>query len=292
MELDSAMAAWTQPLTLDQILQRGVRLPACPAVFARLMSVLGLPTGHGGEVARIISTDTALTAQVLRVANSAAYGLARRIRSVDDATFRLGFGEIWAIANAIKGRELFQNPGGAEGRLYDRLWRHSLTTAILARALGKRLNPQFSDAYFTAGILHDLAKLALYQLDPRYAAVCRNGDLSGAGLVAAEQVAYGTHHAVLGGELLRYWNIPNTIAMLVMEHHDAVPEDDRLKNVRALLANCDTLSHALTMLCGDNELTFNKAMPKDALATAKLDMNTWLSVSGECQHNLLALADV
>ena len=78
-----------------------------------------------------------LTAQVLRVANSAYYGMTRNVRTVEEATLRLGFSEVWSIASALKGRDAFKSTPQT-ATLGIQLWDHSLKTATLSRAMAQR----------------------------------------------------------------------------------------------------------------------------------------------------------
>ena len=283
-----------QPLTLDELVRRKIRLPPCPAIFSRLISLLE-GESHRDEVAIVISSDLPLTTQVLRVANSAFYGLSRRVRSVDEALLRLGFSEVCSIAFALKSRDMFQSGDERIQKMAGRLREHSLKTAILVRAMSRRLNPKFAHVFFTAGILHDVGKAALLEADADYVTLCSEGTITGATLVALEKEAYGIQHAVLGGELLEYWNLPQTLVKLVAGHHDPVAEDDGMKNTRCLLTIGDEMAHALG--AGDDDgMSFGKSISESLLASllagANLDMESWLSLVTDCQHQLQALKSV
>lgn len=236
------MIAHTNPLLLKDIVA-GIRLPACPLVFIQLTRAIQEGDQPSSEVANTISMDPALTAHVLRVANSAMYGHPRRIHSISEATLRLGCSEIYFIATALKARDLFTTSLGKFGQT---LWEHSLKTGVLARGLCRRRNGMLTDAFFTAGILHDLGKLILQQVTPSYMLLCEDGAVSGSELVARETAAFGTHHAALGGELLDHWGLPETLVKLVAEHHDPQPDPNTSRNnSHGLLAAANEMAHTI-----------------------------------------------
>ena len=211
----------TKAVTLDDILNRNIKLPVCPTVFMRLTTDLKAPTIHNIELVEVMSSDPGLTAKVLKAANSAFYGPTRNIRSVEQAIVRIGYDEVWSIAVAAKGKEMFEG-AGADAHFFSMLWDHSLKTGVFARALAKRLISQCQDdAYFTAGILHDFGKLLFAQLDKRYVAATRLGQVHGEDLTRLEYDMFGTDHATLGGELLKYWKLPELIVEPVARHHDS-----------------------------------------------------------------------
>jgi len=282
------MQTTLKPLTLKDVLARNIKLPVCPAVFSRLTVTLASPNSSGEDVAKIVSTDQSLTTEVLKVSNSAFYGLSRRVRSVDEAIVRLGFGEISAIVTAIQAREIFKGSDGRWTRYNTILFTHALSTAIIARSLGKRLNPAFADAFFTAGMMHDIGKLVMQQIDPQYSAFCQMGAVHGHMLVVREQDAYATNHAAIGSELLKHWNLPETLVKLVEGHHDRVNEADRVKGVREMLAAANDISHHVEAQSGD-DLNFNVTLPDYLLLTTHLDLQSWSLVAADCHRQYQAM---
>jgi len=230
-------------VTLDEVLNRNIKLPVCPHVFMRLTTDLKAPTVNNIELVEVLSSDPALTAKVLKAANSAFYGPTRNIRSVEQAIMRIGYDEVWSIAVAAKGKELFEG-AGADAQFLAMLWDHSLKTGVFARALAKRLISQCQDdAYFTAGILHDFGKLLFAQLDKRYVASTQNGKIHGDDLTRLEQDMFGTDHATLGGELLKYWKLPDLIVQPVARHHDSDLKTSSPKAMARVIWSANQLAH-------------------------------------------------
>lgn len=214
------MATDTAPLTLEQIRHRKIDLPVCPDMLVRLSQVLGNSRSHVDEIVGVIQVDPTLISQILRVANSAAFGTARNILSIPQAVIRLGVDEIARIASFLLTKRLFQQGTRAWTPACEALWQHSCMTAVVARKLAGRWNPRMSDTFFTVGMLHDYAKTLLLQVAPGdYPDLDDPVAGHGEALLAWEQEHFGTSHTRLGGELLSYWGLPKTLVDLVAHHH-------------------------------------------------------------------------
>lgn len=278
------MLTRSSPLTLEELLKRNVRLPICPEVLSRLIDVLNNPNNRVSDLATTVMCDPALTAQVLRVSNSVLFGLSRQICSLEESILRIGFKDIWAIASALKTQELFQSTSTDWAGIHGVIWEHSTKTAAFAHALCKRLNPLFCDIYFTAGLLHDIGKLLLYQADPQYGEVTQHGKLCGYDLVWHEMEVYGTHHAKLGAELLKHWKLPSLICGLVERHHEPSADGDHLRLTRNLLRLANEMAHSAEPMIIPGHLTFSKPLDNELIEAIGLDMESCLAVGMEAQR--------
>ena len=173
------------------------------------------------ELAAIIATDQALTAKLLRLANSAYYGFARRITTSRDAVVLLGYR---SVRNAALTSCLMQTAQSATNLNYDAFWQFSIATGILAEVLARVEGADHEEA-FTAGVLHRIGLLALDQGRPQQLAQA----LSIPDITAyeAEERVFGFTDAALGGALALHWNFPESLATAVREHAaplDALPD--------------------------------------------------------------------
>jgi putative nucleotidyltransferase with HDIG domain len=273
------------PVVLDDLLSRDVSLPVCPIIFIRLTEALEHSDDRNLDLASTLSADTALTSQVLRVANSVMYGLVRQVRSIDEAVMRLGFIEVWTIAAALKAKELYCISRPEWTELSNNLWRHALQTATLVKCLGKRAYSENISELFTAGILHDIGKLVLHQVSPQYALLAENGALRGNALILREQDFFGTHHGRVGGELLKRWNLPDTLVALVAGHHDGVPEGGELSREQALLWLANDMAYAPSPA----EQMPKLVLPQAALAATGLGEAQCWDLALEAQQQLALL---
>lgn len=205
---------------------RNLRTPS-PTVI-RLLSVLDAPDPDMDEVISTVNQDAVLSAKLLGVCNSAYFGLAQPISSVDQGVLHLGFNEIHRLLMALGFGEIV----GAKVPCYDMeagtLWQHSLVTALLAPrviASARTIQMETSVAY-TAGLLHDIGKLVIGQLldDKGREQIHQHVENQGVSLVEAERAVLGADHAGIGACLLQQWRIPKVIVDAV-EHHHEPPEN-------------------------------------------------------------------
>lgn len=216
----------------------------CPAVLAGLMQALKDPDTTISDLARLLSSDPSLTVKVLRVVNSAFYSLPRRIYSVEQACFRLGFREIWSLTVAAQMSSVYAETDTRWNS--ETLWDHVLKVALMARALAQRKRGMMPEELFTGGILHDIGKLALARHDPAGCAKIYGRGLSGRVAIEEERNTWNVSHDELGALLLRHWKIPEAIAGLVERHHDA-DWSGQIDHGAGLLTAADALVHAIVV---------------------------------------------
>ncbi len=276
------------PVALQDLLKRDIRLPVCPIVFVRLNDALDHPKAAVRNLVDILSSDPHLATQVLRVANSAQYGLARQVRGVSEAILRIGFRDVWSIACAVKAKELFQTADGQWSQLSTFLWEHALATGVIAKHISRKLSMGEGETVFTAALLHDLGKSVLYQFDPQYGLLCRNGALYGRQLTLRENDFFGTHHARFGSELLRHWNLPETVASLVEHHHDEPVPDDELKEARIVLTLANQTAHTLVPAPYEKPLAAAQ-LPDYLIDDLKLEIEAFVDLVDDAKKEFVAM---
>jgi putative nucleotidyltransferase with HDIG domain len=236
---------------MDQLLKEIRKLPPLPEAVARVCQLADDPECDIREIADVISLDETLTARLLRISNSAFYGLTHKVSSVRQAVMVLGLRGVRNLALGVavvglKGR------GDHEPAL-DRntFWRHSLSVAIGTRMLGQELRLKCDDESFVAGLLHDIGKVVFGEfLAEPYAKILRRAQAGEAPLYALERQELGIDHASLGREICRHWKIPVTLTRVVYEHHGSVSgpdgdgEDDNLLAVVRIANSLAKMSDA------------------------------------------------
>jgi putative nucleotidyltransferase with HDIG domain len=192
------------------------RLPTLPAVHARAMAALNQPDVDVRHLSSIVETDPALTAAVLRAANSAASAPVRRIGTAGEAVLRIGFNTTRRILLGAVIGESFRGLHRA-GIDAGELWRHVIACALLADTAafggGER------STAFTAGLLHDVGRMAMAQADPiRYSRVAQ---LARSGMEASEAEAqlFGHDHMEWGVQVARAWSVPDEAIEVIGDHH-------------------------------------------------------------------------
>lgn len=191
------------------------QLPAMPRVFAQLGQALAAPNASAASLAAIVELDTALAAKVLQLANSSFFSRGQPVADLQQAVVRAGVETLRALTLLIEAYEL---PVLANG---DRraLQRHALLTARLAVAIVD--SRAGSELAFSAGLLHDIGKLALAVQRPVLFEACwRQAGSDGFVYHELEQVVAPPGHGPLGGYLLGLWGLPVPIVDAVLQHHE------------------------------------------------------------------------
>lgn len=199
---------------VDVLIEQLERLPAQPSVAVRTVWVADQPNSSAKDLAAALTADPSLTARVLRLANSAYYGLSRRVDEVSFAITVVGFPTVRAMA-AVHASGLFE-PG--EHTVPDGYWEHSVATATLCSALAPRAGVRPNQA-FPLGLLHDLGSALMFRTDPeRYRAVIAEAQ-AGVPLRKAEIAAFGMAHDEAAARVFAAWRFPETFIEAVADHH-------------------------------------------------------------------------
>lgn len=213
-----------QSLTAAKVLDRMHKLPSRPSLVLELLESFEDERMDVATLARKISNDQALVARVMRVANSAFFGLSGQISTMSEAISILGFNNLRglvtaaAIINAAP-----KNLGRFDQHAF---WRHGICAAACAKVLAKRVgvNPEIA---FTAGILHDIGKLIIAMEFPDTPTLQATVDGSDEESLATERTLLGFDHAILGGELAARWNFPVSMREAIGLHHSGQEESGR-----------------------------------------------------------------
>ncbi|GAB4318440.1 MAG: hypothetical protein Kow0074_07640 [Candidatus Zixiibacteriota bacterium] len=200
------------------------RLPTPPVVFSQINRVLTNPQASAYDVAKIIAEDPATSARVLRMANSAYYGLSQPVVSVRQAVVILGMEAIRSLVLSSSVMEAFKG-AAPDDEYQENFWRHSLATASAARVLhGFKLSDQVmrgGEEGFSAGLLHDIGKMVLvWQLPELYARVTSHPDFGVVDDQHVEREVMGVTHGEIGGYLAGRWNLPESLCLAITHHHD------------------------------------------------------------------------
>jgi len=214
---------------LEEVLLEVAELRALPAVAARVIEIAGGEKFSAHELAQAVASDQALTAKMLRLANSAYYGYPRKITTVRDAVVLLGFRAVRSAALASCVMDSL--PGHATNIEGSRFWQFSVSVGMLAEVLATAHHRHMDEA-FTAGVLHNIGRLALDQHRPReLMAVTTLSVQKKISIYEAEKAVLGFTDAELGGALAAHWNFPEELADGVAKHHlkpDQIADDDSL----------------------------------------------------------------
>ena len=193
-----------------------IAIPVLPPAHGRALELLGDDDAELDELAAVVSSDPSMTLAVLRAANSAASASRARIEAPYEAVVRLGLGSTRRLIAARVLEATFPDPDAA-GVNGDQLWEHLIACAMLAEAAtGER---QLKSAAFTAGLLHDIGRLALAAARPE--AYARVAEAVGKRVepLRAEQLLLRTDHQEFGARVATEWDLPLPIRDVIENHH-------------------------------------------------------------------------
>jgi HD-like signal output (HDOD) protein len=198
-------------------------LPTLPEVANKLLKIINDPTTTAVDVANLISRDLSLTSKVLRLANSAFYGIPRTVTTVQNAVVILGLKVINTMVFSITVVKMF--PGDGRNELFSRkkFWAHSLACAVIARQLALRMR-KFTlfdpEECFCAGLIHDIGRVVLDQyFHDDFLKALQKALQSKISLLQAEQETFGFSHMDVGDWLTSRWELPQDLRVPIVYHH-------------------------------------------------------------------------
>lgn len=215
----SAAIVATRPTSIEAVLHRVNEVSTLPEVALKVMQVAHDPNAGAAELKAVVEGDPALGARVLRVVNSAAYGVRSNVTNLQQAISYLGFRRVRNLAMTASVSEIFKKNEriGTYQRIM--LWRHLVSVGVCARLLAIRCRmPNFEDA-FLAGLLHDLG--IIIEDQHSHSLFCRvMWELSeGTTLSAVEKKHLGFDHCTLGARIAEVWRFPATVRAAIRFHH-------------------------------------------------------------------------
>jgi len=191
------------------------QLPPVSSVMQRLLSVLNDPLSEVSDIAKLVRVDMALSAQILRLANSPHYGLAEQVASVDQAIQHVGVNEITRLVTTLGARQLFQRALTRYKLPPHLVWTHTLAVAIGCEIVAERLMAD-TDVSYLAGMLHSIGYVALDGV-----ATARNLGPRPANVPVREweQANFGADNAVVAGRVLHHWKFPAALVEAVTQRY-------------------------------------------------------------------------
>ncbi|RJG11206.1 HDOD domain-containing protein [Massilia cavernae] len=231
-------------LALDDVVRTLDDLPSLPAVVMELLTCIDQEDVDISVLARKVSHDQALTAKVLRLANSSLFGLQVRVTTISQAITFLGFQTTrnLIISAAVTGCFPQAQCAGFDHRAF---WRHAIATAACAKVLARRV--KFNQDYaFTAGLLHDIGRQVLVSAYPaQYAQAIAASKAVDIELLEAERAVLGVDHVQAGVALAGHWNFSDTMRQAIARHHD--PETPGAGLLATIVHVANAIVHALDL---------------------------------------------
>jgi len=265
-------------------------LPTLPTIALEVSRLANDPLAGMSEIVRIIRNDPSMTGKILRVANSAFYGMPRRVESLNMALVVLGMREVSSLVTSISVLGAFSKKDDNSTFRRETFWEHSAGTGEIARVLSSRLQLRLHGIEFTAGLLHNVGKIVLHQYHSeelgRAFKMAIDENLP---TIVAEQRVLGTDHAEVGAWICEKWSLPSSIVECIRYHHQPhlAPENGTLTAIVHLAS-----SLARAILDSDVRQRVNdhlaqdpawEILAKDNPAILSLDIPSFV---GEIEENI------
>ena len=208
-----------QSTDIQQII---AQMPPLSTTVNKLLEICNDPKASPGELAQVISLDPVLTGKVIKLINSVYYSLPSKIGSLNRAIILLGINTVTNLALSTTILEKFSNSGTRSGFPMDAFWAHSIGVGVTAKTIATLLDTPRKDleAYFVAGLLHDLGKIPLGLSNPQaYERIAYVDHPSGLPSVTLEQNKFGIHHCDVGGMIAEKWHLGDALDDALRHHH-------------------------------------------------------------------------
>lgn len=252
---------------LKERIQHVANLPTLPQVASHLIKIINDPLTSSSDIAFVIGQDIALSSKVLRLANSAFYGIPRTITSINHAVVILGFKVINTMVLSLTVFDMFpENRKSAE--LFNRkaFWLHSLSCGLVCKHLTAKVKKFIMfdpEEAFCAGLLHDIGKVVMEQY--MHEDFHKSLDLArqkNIPLFEAENKVFGFSHTQVAEWLTSSWSLPAEIELPMIHHHSIINDPQYLDII--------SLCHLADWICYENGMTIDKVYKSPQLDTANV----------------------
>lgn len=205
---------------IKQIMAQVKSFPGMPVTAARLLKLLEDTDSSAEQIEEVLRYDAGLTANILKLTNSAYFGIPSKVSSVRQAVMMLGWKRLLQLVMTMCMSTVMKRPVDGYDLPGGELWRHSIAVSVAAEAVVKALKIPEAEEVFTAALLHDVGKLVLGGFVRDDLDQIRTMVTKGIPFEVAEYMVIGTDHAEIGARILKKWDFPQNLVNAVNWHHD------------------------------------------------------------------------
>jgi len=250
-------------------------LPALPTLVTEINALLSNPKTTAPELSKLVSRDPALTAKLLKIANSSFFGLPKRLDSVNQSIIVLGFNTVRSIVLCSSVLDVFSKSKSKAKSLSQKdFWAFSVGVAAASRVVARNAGEQKTETFFVTGLLHGVGKMVLDRfLSDHFDLAMRRSIEKGIPLWQAERETLGVSNAQAGGIMLDLWKLSRDMSAAVefQEDPSSAPENFRKGSAYILVGN--VLARVLSL--GDCGETIVPRITESSLALAGITPEQW-----------------
>ncbi len=204
-------------------------IPTLPAVAMRVNELINDPNSSSADIADVLKKDQVLTAKVLRLVNSSYYSIPGGVADVQRALAFLGFNTLAQLVLSLSIFQVFSGGKKAGEFSMPEFWKHALGAAVCSELLSKKLKIGKPEEAFTCGLLHDIGKLVMNEIDPeRLKGVITETEKRQASFYEVEKEWELPGHSYLGEIIATKWGLPQVIRLAIRYHHFDVSKMDSI----------------------------------------------------------------
>ncbi len=231
-------------LSKDELINKAGDLKVLPFVARKALDILNNENCSIEDLSAVIEKDQTIAARILKIANSALYGLRMEVTSLQHALLILGFKTLRSIVLTATTRSLYKKFGMTEKIIWD----HSVGAAVAAKLISRGLGSEVTDIAFVSGLMHDLGKVIMNNETPEtYSEVMMKMYNEGIDSIAAERDIYGYDHTEVGAGVTGKWKFASPLVTVLKEHH---LNNRRLEDISdSLTAKCVACVHLSDHIC-------------------------------------------
>jgi HD-like signal output (HDOD) protein len=266
----------------DTIIDKVSSIPTIPHVIRRLIPLLQNENVIIEQLMQVLSYDMAISTRLLKVANSAYYGLMKKISTVRDAITILGLRQVRSLALGISVIETMKDISSKTSLNIKDLWMHSIGSALAAQLLAQTVSDIDSETAFTVALLHDMGKIPLNGLFSSDYTNVMEITTDSSLMFTAEETVFGFDHGEVAGWLCECWKFPKILMIPIQYHHYLNRVDETWKRMTAVVSCSDYLSRRSGIGCRCNSKS--DYVPEEAFTILNLTEETINSVLTELSH--------
>jgi len=264
---------------LEQLILNASDLPTIPVVATKVLQLIESETTTAEDLARVVASDPAVAARVLKISNSSFYGCQRQVQTLPHAIMMLGYNTLKSLILAASVKQVYKSYGLTEKML----WEHSFGAGLAARIIAGATRLVNMEEAFLGGLFHDIGKTIMNNMDSQQFQTlmqkCYNEEIP---FEEAEGQFYPYSHADVGGLVIKKWNFPQMLMKAVLEHHRfnfAEDEDPYQVKVTCIVGLANLFCHKLGLGLRepDRKLVLSDSKPALLLNLNESDLDGMLA---------------
>lgn len=273
-----------------EVIKNSAAVPTVPQIITRVLQVMSDPDFDYSDVVKAVSTDAGAVSEILRLANSALFGVRKKVVSLRQALTLLGPKRTRSM---LLGRYLVDslNVRAIDGVDMGYFWRRSLTAAVLSSNMAGAVAPKIREECFISALLADIGMIVLAQALPdRYGPVIAQHTANGKPITREKELeAVSATHPEVSAMILGHWSLPDTITTAVNLHHGSNPGDSEAGSIARIITAADMIAR---LLCEVPDTTEIGPACTAAAALARIDLAALATLLTSVENEIEELADI